>query len=497
MKKAPSSLWFRYFMLVAAIGVIAASPGITLGETLYTNEQQVTFSSDQESNPRLGADASSEIVVYTSQTLMPDGSYIGDIYFQRWDDAAKVWGAPLLISSSLTDDKFNDISGNKIVYTAFESPTSVLSKLMVYDTVSGTTTEVLADAGAFREARIDGDVVVWTQGQSGTTKVMYRDLTWVSGVTVTLGGPTPAASNVEIGSRYVVWEKTIGTQKDIAAYDRLTGATISVDADAGLDERLPSTSGNWVAWQAEDASGSRAIRLANLAYKPVTSFAAVNDGSNVARPSIDGDLVSYESDAAGNLDIYLYRISDGKTFQVTTQAGDQFLNNLRGDKVAYVDLRSPTLDIYTTQFAFDCDADGDGYVRTGCAFLRMGIDCDDANPAVNPAAMEVCDYVDNNCDGVIDEGCECVTNLAARAKSGKVQLTWTNMASAVSTNVYRGTISGGPYLRLANTTSTYSTWLDSSVVNGTTYYYVVRPLITSGAEWCQSNEASAKPVALR
>jgi hypothetical protein len=497
MKKALSSLWFRSVMLAAAIGVIAASPGITFGATLYTEEKQVTFSSDQESSPRLGADASSEIVVYTSQTLGYDGNYWGSIYYQRWDDAAKVWGAPVLISSGLTDDKFNDISGNKIVYTAFASPTTTLGRLMVYDIASGTTTPVLPDAGTFREARIDGDAVVWTQGQNAASSVMYRDLTWVSGVTVTLGGPTPAASNVEIGSRYVVWEKTIGTQKDIAAYDRLTGAWISVDADASLDERLPSTSGNWVAWQAEDASGSKAIRLANLAYKPVTSFAAVNDGSNVSRPSIDGDLVSYESDAAGNLDIYLYRISDGMTFQVTNQADDQFLSNLRGDKVAYVDMRGPSFDIYVTQFAFDCDADGDGYVRSGCAFTGIAIDCDDTNPAVNPAALEVCDYVDNNCDGVIDEGCSCITNLAARAKSGKVQLTWTNMVSALSTNIYRGTISGGPYLFMGNTTSTYATWLDSNVINGTTYYYVVRPVIDGGAEWCQSNESSAKPVSLR
>ncbi|MCC6750775.1 MAG: hypothetical protein IT371_24170 [Deltaproteobacteria bacterium] len=46
------------------------------------------------------------------------------------------------------------------------------------------------------------------------------------------------------------------------------------------------------------------------------------------------------------------------------------------------------------------DRDGDGYGR-GC---RAGPDCNDDDPLVNPAAREVCDGVDNNCDRRVDEG---------------------------------------------------------------------------------------------
>ena len=42
------------------------------------------------------------------------------------------------------------------------------------------------------------------------------------------------------------------------------------------------------------------------------------------------------------------------------------------------------------------DADGDGYDADN--------DCDDSDPLVNPGAEEVCDEVDNNCDGEVDEG---------------------------------------------------------------------------------------------
>ncbi len=46
------------------------------------------------------------------------------------------------------------------------------------------------------------------------------------------------------------------------------------------------------------------------------------------------------------------------------------------------------------------DADGDGYMGTGtCAD-----DCDDADAAVHPGAEELCNWRDDDCDGLIDDG---------------------------------------------------------------------------------------------
>ena len=86
-----------------------------------------------------------------------------------------------------------------------------------------------------------------------------------------------------------------------------------------------------------------------------------------------------------------------------------------------------------------------------------------------------------------------ITDLSARAKSGKIQLVWTDIGAS-SYNVYRSLTSGGPYSLVGNTTSTYSTYLDSGLVNGLTYHYVVRPVGEFGVELSQSNEASATPV---
>lgn len=87
----------------------------------------------------------------------------------------------------------------------------------------------------------------------------------------------------------------------------------------------------------------------------------------------------------------------------------------------------------------------------------------------------------------VDAGCIC--NLAARVKSGKVQITWTHTGAA-SYDIYRST--EGPntgFVLIADDHVTnYATYLDTTVVNGTTYYYRV-----VSSDGCGSNAASATP----
>lgn len=66
---------------------------------------------------------------------------------------------------------------------------------------------------------------------------------------------------------------------------------------------------------------------------------------------------------------------------------------------------------------FHPDADGDGYGWPGSAlytcapppagWVEQGGDCNDADPAIHPGATELCNGIDDNCDGLIDEAPEC------------------------------------------------------------------------------------------
>ena len=52
-----------------------------------------------------------------------------------------------------------------------------------------------------------------------------------------------------------------------------------------------------------------------------------------------------------------------------------------------------TVDGVSTALAI-VDGDGDGFIED---------DCNDADASVNPGVVELCDGIDNNCDGQIDE----------------------------------------------------------------------------------------------
>lgn len=53
------------------------------------------------------------------------------------------------------------------------------------------------------------------------------------------------------------------------------------------------------------------------------------------------------------------------------------------------------------------DADKDGFFELNVELKCSPADCDDRNFFVNPAAKEICDDIDNNCNGLIDENISC------------------------------------------------------------------------------------------
>jgi fibronectin type 3 domain-containing protein len=84
------------------------------------------------------------------------------------------------------------------------------------------------------------------------------------------------------------------------------------------------------------------------------------------------------------------------------------------------------------------------------------------------------------------------TNLVAVPGNTQVSLSWTSSVLALSYNVKRATVSGGPYTTIA-TGVTATSYNDSGLTNGTTYYYVVTAVDSAG-ESNPSNQSFATPT---
>ncbi len=99
--------------------------------------------------------------------------------------------------------------------------------------------------------------------------------------------------------------------------------------------------------------------------------------------------------------------SDAAVSPAATEVCDSIDNNCN----TFTDDADPELDPASAQLWYvDLDGDmfgGDSVLACqapGPGHVQIGNDCDDSNAAINPNATELCDQVDNDCDGTVDVG---------------------------------------------------------------------------------------------
>ncbi|MCX6709440.1 MAG: putative metal-binding motif-containing protein [Candidatus Woesearchaeota archaeon] len=84
------------------------------------------------------------------------------------------------------------------------------------------------------------------------------------------------------------------------------------------------------------------------------------------------------------------------------------------------------------------DNDNDGYGSNGSsACSSMGLDCDDNNQEINPGKAEVCNHIDDNCDGLVDDNCEVTEpaptgNLTSELHTEELNVSEINSTSGIN-----------------------------------------------------------------
>lgn len=111
------------------------------------------------------------------------------------------------------------------------------------------------------------------------------------------------------------------------------------------------------------------------------------------------------------------------------------------------------------------------------------------SPTASGAASGTITFVSNATNALVAES---ATGTGTAAPQHSVSLSWTaSTSTVVGYKVYRATQSGGPYAVLNSSPDPSTTYTDSNVQAGSTYYYVVTAVDSSGTESAYSNQAQA------
>ena len=169
-----------------------------------------------------------------------------------------------------------------------------------------------------------------------------------------------------------------------------------------------------------DGDGYGQAAVTEQACEPSSGFVETADDCDDSDPDIHPG--ADESDCADSVDYNCdgsvgYEDVDGDGFAACDDCDDAD-GDVNPDAVEVCDGVDEDCDGLVDNDAADAttwygDSDGDGYggsqyVVASCdvlvGYVTNATDCDDVDAATYPGASEICDLIDNDCDGAVDEG---------------------------------------------------------------------------------------------
>jgi hypothetical protein len=206
--------------------------------------------------------------------------------------------------------------------------------------------------------------------------------------TVTLGSAFDAVSNVT----FRFYLTGIGT----------TGATFRFDNVSLFGNAIAITPQTFYADTDNDGFGDVAVDSLSCSIPVgfVLNNTDCNDADSLINPNtvwfLDADL-----DTFGDASISIVSCTQPAGYVLDSTDCNDNDNLITGSIMYYVDADNDTYGDFATGALF-CTNPGAGYVTNST-------DCDDTNNAIFPGATEICDGIDNDCVGGIDNGLTFVT----------------------------------------------------------------------------------------
>jgi hypothetical protein len=333
-------------------------------------DRRVTRTPEQETSAALSA--SGRLVAFTRERA--DG---GREVLYRWLDASGPVGREAAVGAPGTEDRLAGVLGGGVVFASRRAGSLGPEELRIVDTDTGAVRTLARQVLA---AAVDrgGSGLAWVEATARRPRIVVMEVgPERTGAPRVVARPDGPVADLAIGERYVVWTERRNGTADVVGYDRRNGSALTIAGDGARDESAPSTHGAWVAWQS-DADGQPGSRIEALNLETGERRTVADDGAHNRRPVMAADVIAYDSDRAGNVDVYAYRLSTTDTAAVTSDPADQRLLDLAGNQVAYSDARDGQLDVFVGAVPFadvgaqdadagDVDAQGGRTAASGAA----------------------------------------------------------------------------------------------------------------------------------
>jgi len=343
-------------------------------------------------------------------------------------------------------------------------------------TFSGATSPPAAPTGLTATSGVSQVALTWTASPGATSYNVLRS--------TTSGGPYTSVATGLGSTSYTNTGLTNGS-----TYYYVVTATNSNGTSGNSSPANATPFANSLPIQI-NAGGSAASPYIADAYfsggTAATNWTGAIDTSGVTNPASQG---VYQDERWGPSTYTVAGLTPGTACTVrlhfcenyfTASGSRQFNASINGTQVL------TNFDIYAAAGAahkanvqqFSATVNGSGQIVV--AFT---------NGAVNNALIDGIEIV----SGGGGSAPSTPTGLTATAGNAQAALSWTASAGATSYNVLRSTTSSGTYASIA-TGLTSTSYTNTGLTNGSTYYYVVTATNASGTSG-NSNQASATPTA--
>jgi beta propeller repeat protein len=301
-----------------------------MGGIIGGSETRLTTNTADQNDPAISGD----IIVYTD--------YRGadaDIWYYDLGT-----GSESSVTTAPGSQVLTDVSGGTIAYNDFD-----LCDVFIYDTVTGTNTNITNNAGTSRAQNpaIGGKLVAWEDSRniaSSSIDIYAKDLATGEERRVSDLPGTDRASAVAGGIIVFASCAPFASQVDIYAYDWATRTTTQIENTLD-DSRDPDTNGLVVVYSRRSASSGEK----DIYYYDLTTGVEKQlllDGDQV-NPNISGDYVVFEDIISGLYHVRLWHVPTGCVFDLDVPTtSSQFLNDIDGNRIVYTDDRGGQYDIY-------------------------------------------------------------------------------------------------------------------------------------------------------